>query len=378
MAKRGNNEGSIYKRKDGRWTGAVTIGGGRASLQRKQFYGQTRQEVARKLTEALKATKDSVPLPLDRLTVGGFARDWLESVLPSIRPKTYESYEATVRVHIIPRFGHIRLAKLTPTDLERFYANLISNGAAPKSVRNYHACIHAMLEKAVRQNVLVRNVASLADLPRRIRRDLPMITPQQVQAFLRATNEHRLEALFVLAITTGARQGELLGLRWDHVDLDEGIIDIRWALQKVQGKVHLVEPKTSSSVRSVALTELAVAALRRRRMQQIKDKVYVGQGWANEMNLVFTTPLGTPLDKDNVRKRELPPLLKAGGLPTELRFHDLRHIAASLSLGNGVSITTVSQMLGHSDAATTLRVYAHAIPGAQREAAKTLNILLAS
>ena len=117
--------------------------------------------------------------------------------------------------------------------------------------------------------------------------------------------------------------GEVVTVRWDHVDLDEGVIDIRWALQKVQGKVHLVGPKTSSSVRSVALTELAVGALRRRRMQQIKDKVYVGQGWANEMNLVFTTPLGTPLDKDNVRKRELPPLLKAGGMPTELRFHDL-------------------------------------------------------
>jgi integrase len=233
-----------------------------------------------------------------------------------------------------------------------------------------------MLEKAVRQNALVRNVASLADLPRRVRRDLPMITIQQAQAFLEVVREHRLEALFVLAITTAARQGELLGLTWDTVHMDSGLIDISWALQKVDGRVELVEPKTSSSVRSIALTDLAIAALRRHSARQIRESMYLGSAWNNDLNLVFTTPVGTPLDKDNVRKRELPPLLRAAGLSTQLTFHDLRHIAASLALGNGVSIPTVSEMLGHADAATTLRVYAHAIPGAQREAARTLDRIL--
>lgn len=373
MAKRGNNEGSIYKREeDGLWRGAISIKGGK----RKYVSGRTRQEVAKKLTVVLKANQDSVPVPSDLLTVASYAKDWLLSVKLSIRHKTYESYESTLRVHVIPHLGHIRLSKLTPGDLERMYAMLTEKGAAPKSVRIYHGVIHSMLEKAVKQNVLVRNVASLADLPRKVRRDLPMITPQQAQAFLHATREHRLEGLFVLAITSAARQGELLGLTWDCVDLDAGLIDVRKALQKVEGKRVLVEPKTPSSVRTIALTELAKAALGRHRERQIRERMYVGAAWLNELNLVFTTPVGTPLDKDNVRKRELPQLYKAAGLPPELTFHDLRHIAASLALGSGVSIPTVSEMLGHTDPSTTLRVYAHAIPGAQREAARALDKVL--
>jgi integrase len=288
-----------------------------------------------------------------------------------------DSYESTLRIHIKPKLGHIRLAKLTATDLERLYADLSSKGAAPKSVRNYHACIHTMLEKAVRRDVLVRNVANIVDLPRKVRRDLPMITPEQAKAFLQATQEHRLEALFVLAITTAARQGELLGLAWDNVDLDTGLIDVRWALQKVDGQMELVEPKTASSVRTIALTEIAIAALRRHHGRQIQEQMYLGRAWVNELNLVFTTPFGTPLDKDNVRKRELPPLLRAAGLSDRLRFHDLRHIAASLLLSDGVPIPTVSEMLGHADSATTLRVYAHAIPGVERQAARALDKLLA-
>ena len=216
---RANGEGSIFKRGDGRWVGSVTTGWEQGIQQRKYVYGKTRLEVSKKITETLKAVKDSTPIPLDLLTVSAFADDWLEGVRPSIRPKTYESYESILWVHVKPKLGHIRLAKLTPADLERLYAELIHKAAAPKSVRNYHACIHAMLEKGVPQDILVKNVASLADLPRKVRRDLPMITPEQAKAFLHATREHRLEALFVLAVTTGARQGELLGLTWDNVDL---------------------------------------------------------------------------------------------------------------------------------------------------------------
>ena len=303
MAKsRGNGEGSVYRQADGLWRGAVSIGGGK----RRYVSGRTRQEAAKKLTEILKANQDSVPIPSNLLTVASYGKEWLSSVKLSIKPKTYESYESTLRVHVIPRLGHMRLAKLSPSDLERMYAALIEKGAAPKSVRIYHGVIHSMLEKAVKQNVLLRNVASLADLPRKGRRDLPMISPQQAQAFLRATRDHRLEALFVLAITCAARQGELFGLTWDCVDFEEGLVDVRVALQKVDGKKVLVEPKTPSSVRTIALTELAAAALKRHRLRQIREMMYLGAAWSNELNLVFTTPIGTPLDKDNERKRQLP------------------------------------------------------------------------
>ena len=141
--------------------------------------------------------------------------------------------------------------------------------------------------------------------------------------------------------------------------------------------MELVEPKTSSSVRSIALTEIAIAALWRHKANQIREKMYLGQAWANELNLVFTTTAVAPLDKDNVRKQELPPLYRAAGISTKLTFHDLRHIAASLLLGDGVPIPTMSDMLGHTDSTTTLRVYAHAIPGVERQAAHALDKLLA-
>ena len=357
---------------------AVTVDDGRRAQHRKYLYGRTRDEAAKKLTEALKAVQDSLPLPSERTTVSGFAKDWLESIRPNIRPKTRESYGSTLRVHVVPRVGHIRLAKLTPLHLQRLYADLIGEGISPTSVHVYHRCVHTMLERAVRLGLVTRNVAQLVDPPRQVRRELPMVTPEQARTFLEVARGHRMEGLFVLAITTGARQGELLGLTWDNVDLDQGEIEIRRALQKVDGEFVLVEPKTNKSIRTVALTRMAVDSLRRHKVRQAEESLRLGLTWHNSFNLVFCTSVGTPLDKTNVTKRQLRPLLKRASLPARLRFHDLRHIAASLALGQGIPIPVVSEMLGHTDSATTLRVYAHAIPGAQRQVADAFEAILAS
>ncbi len=375
--KRGNREGTIYQRKDGRWTAAVSIGGGVGRQKRKYLYGRTRAEVAKKLTDALKADQDGVSLPSDRLTVAVFSRDWLASVKSSIRPKTYSSYESTLRVHVIPGLGHLKLAKLTPAHLERFYGDLVAQGRAPKSIRNYHSVIHSMLDKAERWDMLSRNPAKLVDLPRQEPRELPMWSPEQAREFIVATEGTRLGSLFRLAISTAARQGELLGLSWNRVDLDAGQIEIRQALQKVDGVVTLVEPKTKRSKRTIALPSIGVDALRHQRARQAEQALRLGPAWNNEMNLVFTAEAGTPLDKDNVTKRELPKVLQVMEGTVKITFHDLRHIAASLALAQGMPIPSVSEMLGHADAATTLRVYAHAVPGAPRQVADALDTVLA-
>ena len=375
MGKRGNREGSIYKRADGRWVASVTIGGGQP---RKYLYGRTRQEVARKLTQALKATQDNLPIPSSRLTLAVFADKWLASVRSSLRPRTYQSYESALRVHILPSLGRIQLDALQPSDLELLYARLTQDGLSAQSIRTYHVRVHTMLNRAVKWGVLTRNVASLVALPRIVPRELAVFSHQEAKAFLQAAIGHRLEALFVLALTTGARQGELLGLRWDRVDLDNGHIDIRQALQRIDGRFQLVEPKTSSSARRVALTDIAVEALRHHHTRQLKEALRLGQAWDNDMDLVFCTTIGSPLDKANVTRREFRSVLRHAGLTPQLRFHDLRHISASLALGEGMSVTSVSEMLGHSSPATTLRVYAHAIPGADRLVADALQNLLAS
>lgn len=376
MSKRGNNEGSIYKRRDGRWAATIDLGWQNGKRRRKSFYGQTREEVARRLTDALSAKREGLPLASDRLTVAGFAEEWLESISSSIRPSTYQSYEAGLRVHILPELGNKRLSRLEPRHIEALYAKLSSKGYSPKSVRIYHSVMYSMLEKAIRWGVLPRNVARLVDLPRQIHRELPMFTPEQARAFLDAAKENRLEALFVLAITTAARQGELLGLTWDRVDLDEGTINVRQALQRLNGQYQIVETKTPQSMRSIALPPMAVAALRRHLERQETVKTELGSAWNNNLNLVFTTHVGTPLDRNHVRRRELQSILKGACLPLHIRFHDLRHISASLALAQGMPVTAVSEMLGHTDAATTLRVYAHAVPGAPRKVADALEAVL--
>ena len=206
MSRRGQNEGSVYRRKDGRWVAQVTVDGGMQG--RKYIYGKTREAVAKKLTVALKAVQDDVPLPSGRTTVASFGNAWLKSIRPSIKPKTYEGYESTLRVHVLPAFGHLPISKLAPTHLEGLYADLIDRGLSPSTVATYHSRIHTMLAKAVRMGVLVRNVSELVDVPRSSRKELPMFTPQQAKDFLAVAREHRLDALFALAITTGAREGE--------------------------------------------------------------------------------------------------------------------------------------------------------------------------
>lgn len=263
MSRRGHREGSIYRRTDGRWTAQITLGDGR----RKYIYGKTRKNVAKRLTEALKAVQDDVPLPSGRITVASFASDWLRAIRPSIRPKTYEGYESAMRTHLVPAFGHLRLSKLGPLHLERLYGDLSAKGLSPTTVSTYHSRIHTMLSKAMRLGLVSRNVSELVDLPRKPAKEPPMFTPEQTRDFLAAAKGHRLEALFALAITTGARQGELFGLTWDRVDFDAGEIEIRRTLQKVDGSFELAEPKTPRSKRRIALTGVAVEALRRHRVR---------------------------------------------------------------------------------------------------------------
>jgi len=310
------------------------------------------------------------------MTVSGFANEWLVSIRSAIKFKTWESYEGLLRVHVVPRVGSIQLAKLEPSHLTKLYADLMGNGLSPETTGNVHRVVHGMLGKAFRWGVVARNVAALVSPPRVRVREKVMLTPEQVRAFLRTAEGHRLETLFTLAITTGARSGELLGLTWECVDLDQGFVHIRKALQQTEDGLSLAEPKTARSRRSVAIPQIAVVSLRGHRARQAEEALRLGSAWRNDYGLVFTTEIGTPLDARNVLKRQLRPLLAMAGLPSALRFHDLRHIAISLALAQGMPVPAVSEMVGHADAAITLRVYAHAIPGGQRQVADALESVL--
>ena len=374
--KRGNREGSIFQRADGRWCGQIPLpGDSRAKRRRKSIYGRTREEVRRKMLEAQNTLQNGYELPAERMTVADFIPVWLGNVQASIRFKTLETYESVLRSHVVPHVGTVPLARLNPTHVQRMYNQLLDEGLSASSVAKLHTVLHNMLGKAVRLGMTNRNVTELVDVPRPKHREKVMLSPGEVHKLLDAARGHRFEALFTLAVTTGARSGELLGLSWEDVDLDQGTLNIRRSLQKLKEGYGLGDPKTKRSRRQIALPTVTIRALRSHRLRQTEESLRIGAAWSHELNLVFTTRSGTKLSSNNILNREFRPLLKQADLPVTLRFHDLRDIAASLLLASE-PITDVSDMLGHADPSITMKVYAHALPGAPRRMADAMDKLL--
>jgi len=364
MTRRGAGEGSIVKRSDGRWMAQVDLGWAGGKRSRKFLYGKTRQEVARKLTAALRARQEGLPLCDERVTVESFLHDWLAASQATVRPRTWQTYESYVRIHAIPALGRHPLAKLEPRHLQRLYAEKLAAGLSPTTVHHLHAILHRALGQAARWGMVPRNVATLVDAPAMARHEMQTLNPAEAKAFLDAAAGDRLEALYVLAITTGMRQGELFRLRWQDVDLQGHVASVRGAT------------KTATSRRQVELADVAVDALQRHAARQGEECRTAGSIW-QETGLVFTNTVGGSLTPTNVTFRSFRPLLKKAGLPT-IRFHDLRHTAATLLLGKGVHPKVVSELLGHSQVGVTLDLYSHVTPTMHRQAAQAFDEILRS
>jgi len=371
MSKRANGEGSIYKRDDGRWAASLSIGRGK----RQHFLSKDRDEVARKLTAAKKLLDDGLPIIVERQNIGHFMKSWLEATKPSIRERTWVRYEQYVRLHVEPTLGKLSLTKLTPQHLQRLYAERLDAGLSPTTVHHLHATVHKALEQAVRWGLLGRNVADLVDPPRIARFEIQTLSPGDARALLEAAACDRLETLYVLALTTGMREGEVLGLRWRDVHFDANALEIRGSLQRVPTGMIIAEPKTSKSRRRVGLTDTAITALRQHRARQAAERLRLGPAWENALDLVFTDETGGPIDATKFLRNSFAPLLKRAGLPP-MRFHDLRHTAATLLLGRGIHPKIVSEMLGHSQIAITLDLYSHVTPTMQLEATAAMESIL--
>jgi len=367
--KRGNAEGSIYKRADGRWAASVSLDRG----WRKSFYGRTREDVAHKLTAALKAKQDGLPVVGERQTVGQYLASWLDAVRPSLRPRTFSRYEQYIRLHAVPELGRLPLARLSPQHLQRLYASRLAAGLSPTTVGHLHAVLHRALAQATRWGLVVRNVASLATRPRAQRQEMVTFSPEQAGSFLEAAQGDRYAALYTLALTTGMRQGELLALRWRDLDLEARTVQVRATLQRTRDGFAFTEPKTTSSRRQVALTRAAVDALRRHRARQLEERL-AAIAWEDN-GLVFANEVGRPVEATNLLRRSFHPLLERAGLP-HIRFHDLRHTAATLLLAQGMHPKIVAEMLGHSAIAVTLDLYSHVTPTMQRQAADAMDAIL--
>jgi integrase len=368
--KRGHKEGSVYQRGDGLWVAAVSLPDG----GRKYRYAKTRVEAARKLNEALQAIENNLPVASSNATFEAFLRDWLEGKKPSLEPGSYVRYSGLIRKHIVPALGKVTLAKLTPQQIERFYSAKTKT-LSPNTVLGMHnGVVYPALDKAVRWGLLARNVAALVDLPKGEKPERQVFTPDQARVFLDVIRGDRLEAFYVLAVTTGMRQGELLGLRWRDVALDRAIVSVvqNWKRDYVGRKMG--KPKSRSGVRQIVLTERAVDALRRHRIRQDEERSHLGPDWQDN-DLVFTSRIGTALNPAYVRDKRYYPLLKRAGLP-RIVFHELRHSQATFLMELGAPLPVLAEILGHSSIRITGDVYTHVSERAQRRVMKALERLL--
>ncbi len=265
MARRGHGEGSIYLRSDGRWAASISVEDGK----RKTFYGKTRKEVQEQLKTALHQQQQGMLATGPQQTMKQFLTQWLEDHKSSIRIRSYERYEEMVRLHIIPVLGRYQLQKLTA-----------------------HAVLHKALDDAVRLGVLARNVCDAVSPPRRAHFEIQPLSMEQSQQLLTAAKGHNMEALFVLALTTGMRRGEILALKWQDIDFSHNTLHVRRIFTRRPGNRYIeAEPKTEKSRRSIALAPMVVELLKQHRVRQVEAKLQAGETW-QERGLVFCTSVG--------------------------------------------------------------------------------------
>jgi integrase len=376
--------GSVIRRGD-RWAIKYDLEPDPVTGRRRQkmISGYPDKELARKALNRVVADLDQgVHVDPSRQTLAGYlVDDWLPSISPTVRPATLHSYQRNLEHHVIAHIGGVRLTRLDPVGLNRLYALLLAEGRrdrpgglSPRTVRYVHTIIHRALKDAVRWGRLVRNVADAADPPRASasrRREVHAWSRETLTEFLDRSHGYgdRYYPLWVTLATTGARRGEILGLRWSDVDLDRGRAAIRQTVIAVKHEVRFGSPKTAKGRRSISLDERTVKVLREWRRHQLEEKMLLGPGY-DDHDLLFPKVTGQPAHPERV-SREFDRRVERWKLP-KLTLHGLRHTWATLALASGVHPKVVQERLGHSVIAVTLDLYSHTTPTLHDEAAELI------
>lgn len=357
--RRENGAGSVFF-KAGKWVGVVTVGRKPSGkLDRRWVRGDTQTEVTDAMTELRKQKKDGTIATSTKQTVAEWLQHWLEKIAPhdgdkACRATTVANYDKMARLYILPHVGGVKLCKLTHTHIDNLHQALRSDGIGNGTIRIVHNILRRAIAVAIRRGDLAMNPCDRVGRPKRPDREMRALTEAEAGAFLRAASSDRLRALYILAIGTGMRQGELFGLKRADIDLDAGTVTVRRTLVHSKGVFVENPPKSKAGNRRISLTQETVKALREHYERMNAE----GNAWAS---YVFCTRSGSPLWRSNVFRKSFRPILEAAGLP-EIRFHDLRHTSASIMLAKGLNPKVVAQRLGH-DVVTLLKTYAHVLPG---------------
>ena len=375
MAKRGTGEGTIRQRSRNLWEGQYTAGRKEdGSYKRGSVYGKTKAEVVDKLAAITSDVRTGLFLPPDQITVGQWSDIWLDEYTGGIKKSTVSNYRYNVRNNIKPYIGGILLQKVTTPIIQKMYNQLHDKGLSAKSIKNAHGVMHKILEKAVQCRYIHFNPADACELPKVQKKEMLILQGNNLKAFLAEIKGKQHEHLFFVDLFTGMRQAEIMGLTWDCVDFDEEVIRIEKQLKRERQadgtNKYVFDSLKNGKTRAVAPAPVVFSVLKQVKREQAQNKLKYGTSYSNEQDLVFTTPLGEHLCAQTLLhclKRRA----EAIGLPG-LRFHDLRHTYATLSIQNGDDIKTVSDSLGHATVAFTLDVYGHVTEKMKKDSANRM------
>ena len=364
--KKANGEGTAYKRPDGRWAGQVYINQSDGRRVRRTLYGWTRKEVEKKLTELLDRSETGAPIPPVSLTVEAYLNEWLSQIVAvRVRGNTLAAYRYNADRYLIPDLGRKKLLQLTARELRLYFDGLRQRGVGARTVKYVHSTLRAALEDAMREEILEKNVAKLVRVPGPVKVEREPLSVDEVRSFLKASRDDRLYAMFVVFAVLGMRRSEVLGLRWEDVDLEQGFLQVRRGLQRIDGELRVLPTKTARSRRTIPLPAFVVRVLRTHQAAQDDERRQLAGRWPDH-GYVFTTPIGTPIDPRNCTRVVQAACKKAG--VRVLRLHDFRHGCVSVLLNLGVPPRTAMEVVGHSTIEMTMNVYGHVTLDSKREA----------
>lgn len=355
-----SGSGSIRQRKDGTWEGRFTYKDEFGRSKRHSVYASTQKECRKKLTAAIKAVDEGAYKPPTYMTVSEWLDTWLDTYCQDLKPRAYESYRSLINTRIKPVLGDVKMASLANINVQRFI-NSLSQGdkpLSPKSVRNVHGVLHKALEQAIVAGIRLDNPADRIKLPKLKKADLHPLMDEDIARFIEAIKGDRFEFVFLLALFSGMRQSELLGLQWDDIDFDAGTITVCRQLQREYGgnSYCYIDSAKNGKTRTVSIAPAIVELLRQIRRQQTEWQLAAGPIWDNPDGLIFTDELGEHL-KHHTVYNHFKRIVKQMGKP-EVRFHDLRHSYAISALQIGDSPNQVKDQLGHYSSAFTMDTYA--------------------
>lgn len=378
--KKANGSGTIRKRADGRWEGKYTLGYDpkTGKLIRKSVYGKTQKEVRLALSKIVSEMDSGTYAEPSKMKVSQWLDEWLASYTMNIKPATRSAYEEHIRVHIKPSLGDIPLKQLSTRDIQHLYTNLLKERElSPKTVRNIHGVLHRTLEQAKLLGCIRVNPTDAAVTPRVEKKQVETLDAEDIGKFLAAIRGTKYEYPLFVAVFTGLRQGELLGLTWDCVDFENGLLLINKQHNRVKGDTEFrFASLKNDKARVLTAADEVMEVLKLQKERQTAWAAALGDGWSNPDHLVFTTEFGRYIN-NKILYQNFKRIMRKLGKP-DLRFHDLRHTYAVNSLRAGDDIKTVQENLGHATASFTLATYAHATPGMKRESAKRMTEFIRS